>query len=92
MTILRVRQKQEIQSGGFGHGYIDVRLDTTDKFLTRVQVGGDTSKDLSSIEDGAQENIEMIEAKFYTDKIITTPKVMVALLLQLKDTPAHIRQ
>lgn len=94
--ILRIRQKSEMQYGGFGHGFVGARIDPTMQFKEDPQLKCNMDgNDVVSNEAGEGED-DMGETATYTHKLITTANTiadsMSTLLLLIKEAPEQIRQ
>lgn len=95
-NLLRFRQKNEMQSGGFGHGFVDERFDPTthiqgaEEYICNIDGDDLKSNDAGEDEDG------LGEAKAYTHNLIKTARMaadsMSKLLLMIQNAPVQIRQ
>lgn len=84
-----------MESGGFGHGFVDSRIDPTQFDGDHVVNCNLDDNDVVSNEAG-EKGDEIGEAEAYTHKLLTAAMTvadsMSTLLLMIKDAPEQIRQ
>lgn len=94
---LRIRQRSEINKGGFGRGYVDERFDPTENFRTEWDnISIEKGEPCNNDEEILSTKEDLSEVDEYTKKLISNAKKvadsMSALMNVIMEAPMKLRQ